>query len=309
MSTYPLTLDRRALLLGAAGAFGLPPLPRRRPQPVRSTPTSAALPQDRDGSRAVPGCGCSCTTLGPTRSPAWPSPRGSGGSAAFVTGRTSLADRIPPVGLQRSGRDPEAAHRVGKPWSDMEILGTTAKGLPSWVIDRIPGEEFVSPTGRGTFPVPWSSRALELRRDFEEHLASRYRDDPLHVMHRTTGFWPQGEPWFGGEDSGGRPPPLFPSSSAPSPHFPSPTGLRRIVNNPYRTTRSSASHTPSDGSGMPEPRSSSTALRAGDRPNRGFGVRLAGAPALGGPTTRAPGRRTGRSWSGPRSGSTHRSSR
>lgn len=94
----------------------------------------------------------------------------------------------------------EAAHRVGKPWKDMTILGTLEVGRPHWQLREIPAADWVSPPSRGTFPVPWSARARALRVEYETALAERYGDDPLHAQHRVTLDWPLAEPWFGGSN-------------------------------------------------------------------------------------------------------------
>jgi len=69
----------------------------------------------------------------------------------------------------------EAAHRVGKPWKDMTILGTLEVGRPHWQLREIPAADWVSPPSRGTFPVPWSARARP---------AGRIRDRPRRAIRR-----------------------------------------------------------------------------------------------------------------------------
>lgn len=91
-----------------------------------------------------------------------------------------------------------ACAAAGKPWIGMVIIGSQGDGLPNYVIDAIPTNEWINTDG-AVFPVFWSTTASNLHKAMMDKLIARYKDDPWLVGWRVTTFWStHGEPWFAG---------------------------------------------------------------------------------------------------------------
>lgn len=104
-----------------------------------------------------------------------------------------------------SGFDAAAAAsgRTGKPYAIMVILGTAGNGMPKHMMAGLPGNQIVSPDGRGTFPAWWSKTFQDRLSEFRRALAARYANDPNLRMVRVTMPWStHGEPWFEGGTNG-----------------------------------------------------------------------------------------------------------
>lgn len=89
-----------------------------------------------------------------------------------------------------------------KPWIGMIIIGGKGAGIPAYVESQIPANNWIDTDG-ATFPVFWSSIAINLHKEMMDRLVARYKDDPWCVGWRVTTFWStHGEPWFAGGASG-----------------------------------------------------------------------------------------------------------
>ena len=85
---------------------------------------------------------------------------GAGSSGDYINWISAFArlDKVnPKPGVYNwSGFDAAAAAsgRTGKPYAIMVILGTAGNGMPKHMMAGLPGNQIVSPDGRGTFPRP-----------------------------------------------------------------------------------------------------------------------------------------------------------
>ncbi len=96
----------------------------------------------------------------------------------------------------------EAANVAKKPWMLMVILGSKDNGIPDYVINQVPSSDWIFTDGY-EFPVFWSTKANQLRRELFQRIADRYNNDPWLVSVRMTSFWStHGEPWFAGGSTG-----------------------------------------------------------------------------------------------------------